>query len=186
MSLSPTDFVATNVELMVKYVTDSGPEWCTGIVTEVHEYGTDNGHYYVECSIKFDDEDDVLVETLWEFDYQKNNDDAWKFTSNYTPLVTNVLSVANEQFELGLDTETIADTSDEDAVANSDEDYDEDDEDEECEFEYEEHQYVPRPRPSLMNQFIGTLFVFTPLIATMAVVYNAREDIVNALRVQYC
>lgn len=185
MSLSPIDFVAANVEIIVKYV-DCVPTWCSGVVTEVHEYGIEDGSHYVECSIQFDNEEDLTVETLWDYDYATNNDDAWKFTSKFTPLVTNVMSVVNSVEDLDGESDTDAtslyDTEDE-AEGSESEEYDSEDEHDDVD---EEVQHLPRRRPSFLNQFFATLFGLTPLLATFAVVYNGRDDIINALRNRYC
>jgi hypothetical protein len=212
MYLSPTDFVAENVSVFVKYIVNNRPKWCLGYVDKVIEYGVQDGHHYVDVDVLYEDEENAITETLWDYDYESDTEDAWRFTNEYKPLVENVLDTLEDRIiqeelddehdEVGFDTEsdneeeqideeTEDDTDDEDYTDDFETDDDGDDgddgEDEE-EEDYEEPTQIVyiRRRPSFLNQVFATLFVFSPLIATMGVIYNARDDIARYLRVQYC
>lgn len=174
MSLAPTDFVAENVTVFVKYAVKNKPVWCFGYVDKVIEHGVQDGHHYVDVEIQYDDEDETTCETLWDYDYEVDSEDSWRFTNEYKPLVNQVLNVLEEQaIEYELD---------------EDEDEDEDNESDCTDDSYEsDYEYTPQRRsPSLLNKFFATLWTFSPLIATYIVVYNARDNIASALRSKYC
>jgi hypothetical protein len=192
MYLSPTDFIAENVSIFVKYMTNNKPKWYHGYVDKVIEYGVQDGHHYVDVDIQYEDDEDVTTETLWDYDYESDTEDAWRFTNEYTPLVQNVLNTLEERIieeELGEVEGSIYEDNDTYYDGETDEDYEteEDTEDDESGYDDDQsHVYVVRRKPSFLNQLFGTLFVFSPLIATFAVVYNARDDITRYLRTTYC
>lgn len=177
MSLAPTDFVAENVTVFVKYAVKNKPVWCFGYVDKVIEHGVQDGHHYVDVEIQYDDEDETTCETLWDYDYEVDSEDSWRFTNEYKPLVNQVLNVLEEQ------------AIEEELELDEDEDEDEDAESDCTDERYESDvdEYTPQRRsPSLFNKFFATLWTFSPLIATYIVVYNARDDIARALRSKYC
>jgi len=95
----------------------------------------------------------------------------------------------DEDYEPEDDEDDDEDDDDED-VEDDDEDYDNEDYDDE---DYDDEDYevdttfvLQRRKPSLINRCIATLFVFSPLIATFAVIYNGRYDINRALCDTYC
>lgn len=204
MYLAPTDFIAKNVSVMVKYMADDKPRWCHGYITEVIEYGFQDNHYYVDANVKYDDEYDVVTETFWDYDYETDTEDAWKFTNDYAPLVQNVLNtleerIIEEQLEEDIPEESICETDcDDDNDSETQQQYPEDDDNYEDDFENdseddvsdeydnEEDLVVIRRKPSLLNRFFATMFVCSPLIATCAVLYNARFDIGNYVCKTYC
>ena len=193
MSLSPTDFVAVNVEVMLKYTLDNTTKWCTGVVSEVHEYGVEDGHHYVECAITFDDDLDTTVEVLYDYDYLTNSEDAWKFTSNYSHLVDNVINVVlvrAVENEVDGSVATI-DTDSDDSYYDTDNE--EDDKTSGSDYSYEEFESdediveIPQIRKkSFFNKLGATIWTFSPLIAGALFVYTARDDIINAFKNKYC
>ena len=191
MYLSPTDFVAKNVAIMVKYMTNDLPKWYHGYVVEVNEYGFQDGHHYVDVNVIYDDEKDTVSETLWDYDYEADTEDSWRFSKDYAPLVENILNtleerIIEEQFQQetteddeNSDVQTPEDdTEHDDTEQESDDDYSDD--------TYEQEVYLVRKKPSFLNRLFATLFVSSPLIATFAVVYNARYDIGTFLKHKYC
>lgn len=185
MSLSPTDFIAENVTVFVKYTVKDKPVWCFGYVDKVIEHGVQDGHHYVDVEVHYDDEDETTCETLWDYDYEVDTEDAWRFTNEYKPLVNQVLNILEEQaIEAELDELEQDDTEDEEDT--DDDDSDATDDSDETDDEYDT-EYTPHRRsPSLLNKFFATLWTFSPLIATFIVTYNARDDIARALRNKYC
>lgn len=185
MSLAPTDFVAENVTVFVKYVVDNKPVWCFGYVDKVIEHGVQDGHHYVDVEVQYDDEDDTTCETLWDYDYDADSEDAWRFTNEYKPLVNQVLNILEEQ---AIEAELDDIEEDEDDDYETEEDTDDDSEDSESDFtDDDDTEYVPhRKSPSFLNKFFATIWTFSPLIATFIVTYNARDDIARALRSKYC
>lgn len=191
MSLSPTDFVAVNVEVMLKYTLDNTTKWCTGVVSEVHEYGVEDGHHYVECAITFDDDMETAVEVLYDYDFLTNSEDAWKFTSNYSHLVDNVINVVLVRaVENDVDGSVATiDTDSDDSDYDTDEDETYDSEYSYDEFESDEDNVVDVPqirKKSFFNKLGATFWTFSPLIAGALFVYSARDDILDAFRNKYC
>lgn len=190
MSLAPTDFVAENVTVFVKYTVKNKPIWCFGYVDKVIEHGVQDGHHYVDVEVQYDDEDETTYETLWDYDYEANTEDAWRFTNEYKPLVDQVLNTLEEQaIEAELDAleDECNDEGDDDYETEEDTDDEEDEtETDDTDDEYEA-EYIPRKKsPSFLNKFFATIWTFSPLIATFIVTYNARDDIAKALRSKYC
>jgi hypothetical protein len=205
MYLTPTDFVAENVSILVKYIVNNKPKWCLASVHKVQEYGVQNGHHYVDVLLEYDDEDKLIKETLWDYDYSTDTEDAWRFTTEYTPLVDNVLNTIEDRvLEHELDEEDNFVTDGEDSDSQGDDDITEDEDDSEDEditdeddsddeditdeefSENESEVYIIRKKPSFLNQLCATLFVFSPLIASAIVIYNAREDVTSYMRVKIC
>jgi hypothetical protein len=72
------------------------------------------------------------------------------------------------------------DTSDEDTS-------DEDTSDEEISEHYEcSHCHSPRKPTSLINDILATFLMLSPWLASGALIYSAREDIIVALKNTYC
>jgi hypothetical protein len=195
MYLSPTDFVTKNVSIIVKYMTNDKPKWYHGYVIEVNEYGFQDGHHYVDVNVIYDDEEDTVTETLWDYDYEADTEDSWRFSKDYAPLVENVLNTLEERIleeQLEEDTEEEYDEDEnEDAKTQEDDteeeyDEDEDENDDYSDDAYDQDVYIQRKKPSFFNRLFATLWVFSPLIATFVVVYNARNDIETYLRHKYC
>ena len=195
MYLSPTDFVTKNVSIIVKYMTNDKPKWYHGYVIEVNESGFQDGHHYVDVNVIYDDEEDTVTETLWDYDYEADTEDSWRFSKDYAPLVENVLNTLEERIleeQLEEDTEEEYDEDEnEDAKTQEDDteeeyDEDEDENDDYSDDAYDQDVYIQRKKPSFFNRLFATLWVFSPLIATFAVVYNARNDIETYLRHKYC
>jgi hypothetical protein len=190
MSLAPTHFVAENVTVFVKYAINNKPKWCFGYVIKVIEHGVQDGHHYVDAEVQYDDEDETTCETLWDYDYEVDTEDAWRFTNEYKPLVNQVTNILEEQaIEAELDELDQLDQldQDEDTEDDTETDYDEDDTEDEDTDDEDDIEYTPQRRsPSFINQFFATLWTFSPLIATFIVTYNARDDIARALRNKYC
>lgn len=183
MYLSPTDFVAKNVSVMVKYMNEEKPKWYHGYVKEVLEYGHQDGHHYVEVNVMYDEEEDVTTETLWDYDYEADTEDSWRFSKDYAPLVENVLNTLEER----LLEEQLEEDEDEDSEEVEEEEEEDDDfEDDFDDDRYDQDVYIVKKKPSLLNRFFATLFVFSPLIATFGVLYNARHDIGHQLKYKYC
>jgi hypothetical protein len=81
------------------------------------------------------------------------------------------------------------DEVDDDEASNVSE-TDEYDDDESSESEIDEDSeynvtYIKRT-PSLSNRVFATLFMLSPWFASLAVVYNARDDIFKYLKNKYC
>lgn len=192
MSLSPTDFVAENVTVFVKYTVKSKPKWLFGYVDKVIEHGVQDGHHYVDVEIQYDDEDDLTYETLWDYDYETNNEDAWRFTNEYKPLVEQVLitleerAIEQELDEFDLDEEEEASDDETDASYETEDD-DEEVTESDTETDYEEDEpIVVRKRQSILNALFATIWTFSPLIAAVGFIYHSRDDIANGLRAKYC
>lgn len=191
MYLSPTDFVTKNVSIMVKYMTNEKPKWYHGYVKEVNEYGFQDGHHYVDVNVLYDEEEDVVTETLWDYDYEVDTEDSWRFSKDYAPLVENVLNTLEERIleeQLEEDTEEEYDENDDDAKTQEDDTEldDTEQEDETDDDTYDQDVYIVKKKPSFFNRLFATLWVFSPLIATFAVVYSARDDIGTYLKYKYC
>jgi hypothetical protein len=187
MSLAPTQFVAENVTVFVKYAINNKPKWCFGYVDKVIEHGVQDGHHYVDVEVQYDDEDETTCETLWDYDYEVDTEDAWRFTNEYKPLVDQVINILEEQaIEAELDELDQDEDDTETETDDTETDYDDTDDTDDTDDEYE-IEYTPQRRPrSFINQFFATLWTFSPLIATFIVTYNARDDIARALRSKYC
>ena len=186
MYLSPIDFVTKNVSIKVKYMTNDKPKWYQGYVIDVNEYGCQDGHHYVEINVIYDDEEDVVTETLWDYDYEADSEDSWRFSKDYAPLVEHVLDTLEERI---VDEQLAEDTEDDDVKTQEDDTeqaYDEDETDNYSDDAYDQEEYVVKKKPSFFNRLFATLWVFSPLIASFAVVYNARNDIGAYLKVKYC
>lgn len=192
MYLSPTDFVTKNISIMVKYITNDLPKWYHGYVIEVNEYGCQDGHHYVDVNVIYDDEEDMVTETLWDYDYEADTEDSWRFSKDYAPLVDNVLNtleerILEEQIEQEGTEEEYDETDTENAKTQEDStDNEEETDDDYNDDTYDQDSYVVRRKPSFFNRLFATLWIFSPLIATFAVVYNARNDIGAYLKVKYC
>jgi hypothetical protein len=193
MSLSSTDFIAENVEVLAKYVINDKQQWCTGVIANVFEHGVKDGHHYVECEVEYADE--KVDETFWDFDYETNSEDAWRFSSNYKPLVDHVLALDaelndNDDYEPTEGSETS--DADTDAQEEHDSVYDDTDDTDDSATEYsdetdneEELVYQKRPQ-SFFKRVLATLFTLSPSILTALVIYNAREDIAHVVRRKVC
>lgn len=187
MYLSPTDFVTKNVSIMVKYMTNEKPKWYHGYVKEVNEYGFQDGHHYVDVNVIYDEEDDVVTETLWDYDYEVDTEDSWRFSKDYAPLVENVLNTLEERIleeQLEEDTEEEHDEDESDDAKTQEDDTEQ--EDETDDDTYDQDVYIVKKKPSFVNRLFATLWVFSPLIATFVVVYSSRDNIGTYLKYKYC
>jgi hypothetical protein len=185
MYLSPTDFVTKNVSIMVKYMTNDLPKWYQGYVIEVNEYGFQDGHHYVDVNVVYDDEEDTVIETLWDYDYEADTEDSWRFSKDYAPLVENVLNTLEERI-LEEQLEEDEDETDDSQSQEDDSEHEDETDDDYSDDTYDQEQYVIKKTPSFFNRFFAALWVFSPLIATFAVVYNGRDDIGTYLKHKYC
>lgn len=189
MSLSPTNFVAENVTLFVKYMEEDKPKWYFGHVDKVLQHGEQDGHHFVDIEIAYGDDDTTTFETLWDYDYEADTEDSWRFTNKYKPLVNQVLDILEVQaieHEIdGLDEEGTDDEEDDEDDDEYDEEDDSDDSDDSDDTDEVEYIYQRKPR-SFLNKFFATIWTFSPLIASFVVVYNARDNIATLLRNKYC
>jgi len=193
MSLSPTDFVAENVTVFIKYTVKNKPKWLFGYVDKVIEHGVQDGHHYVDVEVQYDDEDDLTYETLWDYDYETNNEDAWRFTNEYKPLVDQVLTTIEERAieqevdELDLEDDDEASDDVTDTSYETEDDDDATETETETESHYEDDEpIIVRKKQSFLNAFFATIWTFSPLIATVVYIYHSRDDIANGLRAKYC
>lgn len=196
MSLSPTDFIAENVEVLAKYIVNDNQQWCTGIIVNVFEHGVKRGHHYVECEVEYADE--KVDEVFWDYDYETSTEDAWRFSSNYKPLVKHVLALDEELNQDDDETEDEAETEAEDTEGDDETEYEPSDctdctdttsdgtEEEETDEEDVEYiVYEKRPQ-SFFKRVLATLFTLSPTILSALVIYHAREDIAYAIRRKIC
>lgn len=194
------NLVSKNVDLLLKWAVNGEYEWLHGTVVCVFERGVKNGQAFTTCNIEYDD-GSIEEETLWEKDYDQDGEDSWKFTQKFAPLIEHVLSYldmednASSACTEDCDCKPVCecttcecgDDEDDPDYDENEDDYSEDEEDDdESDFEPEYTGVIVRRKPSFLNQLFATLFAFSPLIATFAVLYNARHDVGNALCTKYC
>lgn len=177
MSLSVTDFVAENVEVLAKYTKEDGSDfWSTGVVTNVIAHGIVNGHNFVKCEVEYKDE--KTEETFWDYDYETDNENAWRFSMNYRPLVEKILGLS------GSDTE--GSIEDVDYTPLNSEESEEESEDESVDEVKSNDEKRNVPRNSVIKCVFAMVWTFAPTIATVAVLFNARNDIIRAIKNDIC
>jgi hypothetical protein len=185
---TPVDFIAPKVKVSIVYDSKSSIEWQEGIIKKVHSRGVnDLGVKYVVCDIVLNDSDSNvnIRDTLYDSDYEEVSDYAWVFAPSFTPLVNQIMKV-NEPMETDIQTET-----DEGSVADSDDTNDSQDSDyepssEEDSEDSEDVMFYQKKQTSYVNKLFASLWMLSPWLASLAVVFNAREDIVKYLQNKYC
>jgi hypothetical protein len=193
---TPVDFIAPNVEVSIVYDVKSNDElnakWSKCTIKEVQKRGVfGNGVKFVVCNVQMLDKTGaILNETLYDSDYECETHFAWKFSDTFKPLVDQLMNVDDTNndpdYEPPSEEESDEEVDDDDASNLSETDeYEEDDEretDEDTEYNF---AYIKRT-PSLSNRVFATLFMLSPWFASLAVVYNARDDIFKYLKNKYC
>lgn len=189
---TPVEFIAPNVEVEILY----DAKWTNCIIKTVKKRDVlGNGAKYVFCEVQMlNKTHDVFNETLHESDYEcEFSEFAWRFSDTFKPLVDQLLKVQELQDEEKLNEGTDdpeydpSDDSDEDAYDDDVSDPDEnDDESSEEESDSDDHVVYVKRSSSLTNTIFATLFMLSPWFASLAVVYNARNDIFEFLKKKYC
>ncbi len=198
---TPVDFVAPNVRVSIVFDIDPSKQWTgkweNGTVVKVHKRGTmDNGDKYVTCEVQLEDTNNTTVfERFHDYDYKGLNEYSWMFTKEYTPLIehimkTNELTETDEasepsenEDEEGNDPDYEPSEADDEETSDDESDVSSEDEDH---YAYDRFVYPQRRPPSRVNAFFATMFALSPWFATLAVVFNAREDIFRYLQKKYC
>lgn len=189
---TPVDFIAPNVEVEILY----DAKWTKWIVKTVKKRSVfGNGAKFVFCDIQMlDKPHDVLNETLHDSDYEcESSHFAWRFSDAFKPLVDQLLKVQElEELDEGTDdpdyepSDDSDDEVDDDDVSDPDETDEEDDDDSEDDNENDDNVVYVKRSSSLTNRVFATLFMLSPWFASLAVVYNARDDIFKYLKNTYC
>lgn len=184
MSLVYVDFIAKNVEVCVKYYVNREPRWFTGkIVKVLDRYIDDNIDDCVKCVVKY--EKDKYTEVFCDKDYNTDDENAWCFSNRFTPLVENIKSIMNEFDESEEESSETDKTCSDTMTESSEEHHTDTDTSTETSVEsetLENYQQTTTKHYSLMNNIGATLLMLTPWIASAVVLFNARNEICNALQ----
>jgi hypothetical protein len=157
------DFIAPMVELLIIYDAKldlvSEPQWVKCVVHKVRKIGvTEDGDKFVVCNLHIDGIEQPMCETLYDSDFETVSQFAWMFSPSFAPLVNKLM------FEMEEDT------------------------DEEISYESEtdssSREEVPTRPPKTTNIY-ATMLALCPWLASLAVVYNARGDVLKYLQQKY-
>lgn len=187
MALSYVDFIAPNVEVCVKYCVDGKFRWFDGSVLRVLEryVDADDDTECVTCIVSF--ENDRYTETFKEIHYNSDDDDAWCFGDKFVQLVEQVKYLTEDVTPVGSDddnTDEEYSPATDESQSDEDDDADEDNDDEtEEEYEDDENtQPIRKRKYSFANNVGAALFMLSPWIASALVLFNARREIMQHLR----
>lgn len=194
MTLSYVDFIAPNVEVCVKYLVNNKFRWFEGVVVRVLDrfIEPDTETECVKCIVLFDN--DRYTETFKEIHYNNDNEDAWCFGDKFVQLVEQIKYLVEDQTSCDSGEET--DCTDVDnlptTVGESETDTESDDNDSDYVYE-EEHDENNKlneelrsshnKKHSLANNVGAALFMLSPWIASAVVLFNARHEIMQHLRI---
>lgn len=187
MALAYVDFIAPNVEVCVRYCVDGKYHWRDGNVVRILEryVDVDNDTECVKCIVSFDDVDETRI--FKEMHYDSLDEDAvWCFGDKFMHLVEQVKYLVEDSRTPNSDESR---STDEDYCQETDE-ADSDDEHTEGEIQtdfeddisLEDIRTSRKKKYSFANNVGATLFMLSPWIASALVIFNARHEIMQHLR----
>lgn len=141
---SPIDFIKVPAEIEAKFLNEDGDKfkYYRGTITNIHNYEYDAKGKFVECTVIYDDGDEVSHTILHENDFESEDDDSWRFVDSSSKIIKTLattckdIKAIKEQMCLMYETRKLEEEEDDDY----DEDFEEDDDDDEDFDEDEEDE----------------------------------------------
>ena len=167
---SPISYIKVPMHIEAKFLNSEGDKFAYyhGTITKINEIGANEHGRFIDCSVIYDDGDEVSHSIFNDVDFESDNDDSWRFTDMNSKIIkmlsNNCLDIKDLKENMRMlflrtiqalhqdvkedddeeeeedDDEDEEEEEEEEEDEEEDEDEDEDEEDEEKEEEEEEEE----------------------------------------------